>query len=503
MLASRIIKGVIMKFKVLAIDLGASSGRVMESVYNDGKISLNSVYRFSNSPVEINNSLYWNFAKLFQEIKYGIKMAFDENDEDTPIKSIGFDTWGVDYCYIDNNGDVLSLPHCYRDTRVDKFEDDFYKIISREELFKKTGVYPQKINSVLQIYSDLKSKPYLRESVDRVLFMPDLFNYLFSGIISNEYTISSTTGLMETESNKIDNELLELLGIPTKWFRDIDSPGRLLGEVKEEITSEICVEKFDVSSVCGHDTASAVLAIPSKDLSNSAFISSGTWSIVGIKTDKKYVNDEAFCAELTNEGCFDGSYRLLKNITGLWILQELQRNLSYKGNVVTFSEMVSLARTVEDNDIFINPNDAIFSTPGDMIEKIRLFLRETNQNDVSDLSHIIRIIIESLAFAYRDTIEEIEKVTKKSVDIIHMIGGGIQNELLCELTSKYSDKKVITGPIEASSIGNVLSQLIALGTIKEKDSLGIIKQSFDTREYCVKKEEFDDLKFKKYKKILG
>lgn len=468
--------------KLLAVDLGASSGRVMQGLFDGEKIELTEIHRFTNHAVSVKENLYWDVLNLFQQVKNGIAKS---SVDGIPIESIAVDTWGVDYCYVDKDGNITSNPHSHRDPRTKTYESKFYKRLSQEELFKRTGVQPSLINSINQIHADLSSKPYLKEIVDKVLFMPDLINYLLSDQMASEYTILSTSGLLDVNTGKLSNEVIEEIGIPSNWFSNISKQGKILGSLTSQLSNELNVNEFKVIAGAGHDTASAVLAIPYvHSVQETAFISSGTWSLVGIESEKPVVTDEAFHAGLTNEGSFDGNYRILKNTTGLWIYNELRRDWDLKGENLSHERLLELSKEVEDNRTYINPNAYLFSMPGNMEKKIQDYCIETNQEVPKTKGHMIRVVLESLAMSYRNTIEQIEGVTKRKVKQIQMVGGGIQNELLCQLTADFTNRKIITGPVEASSLGNIISQLVTLNVITTKeDIIKLIRNSAELKTY--------------------
>lgn len=473
--------------KLLAIDLGASSGRVMQALYDGHSLQLSEVHRFKNEPVNVNDGLYWNLLHLYGEIKQGIKKA---SLDGIPIRSISVDTWGVDYAYLDHNGDLLYQPHCYRDNRMGQYEEEFYKKFPKKDLYRLTGVQPSSINTILQIYADLQEKPHLRDCAERVLFTPDIIGYLLSGTLSNEYTIASTSGLLDITTQDWSADLLEALEIPSHWFTTPVKNGQVLREVSPRILQELRIEPFDVIAGAGHDTAAAVLAIPYASTDPTVFISCGTWSLVGMETTEPITSPEALASGLTNEGCFDGKYRILQNTTGMWIIQELQRDWRLQGEEVGFGEMVDLAREVADNHTFIHPNDATFAVPGDMEAKIKEWTRLTGQKVPETKGEVIRVVLDSLALTYRTTIEEIEHLTGEKVHYIQMVGGGIQNKLLCQLTANLTERTVLTGPIEASALGNILSQLLTLGIIQSRqEAQDIIKASETVTRYDVEPVE--------------
>ncbi|MDO4432731.1 MAG: rhamnulokinase family protein [Aerococcaceae bacterium] len=486
--------------KFLAVDLGASSGRLMQAIYNGQNLQLSEVHRFKNESVNVNDGLYWDILHLFREIKIGIKKATQDG---IPIQSISVDTWGVDYGYLDKQGDILYNPRCYRDNRMGLYEEKFYQQISKEELFYETGVQPALINSVLQIYSDLQEKPHLRESVDRVLFIPDLINYLLSGVLQNEYTISSTSGLLNIHEQNWSDKVFERLDIPKEWFSPTVNQGQLLRKLTSRITQELKIDAFNVVAGASHDTASAVLAIPYQSQQTAAFVSCGTWSLIGVELEKPVISKEAYEANITNEGCFTGEYRLLKNSTGLWIIQELQRDWTLNGENISFAEMVELAKSVTDNQVFIDPNDMIFSSPNQMENKILEFCKRTKQTLPKTKGEIIRIVLESLAFTYRHTIEQLERVTGKQIDTINIVGGGIQNVLLCQLTADFTQRKVIAGPVEASALGNVLSQMLVQEIVTSREEvIEIVRQSEDTHVYEASNDATIEARFQRYQAML-
>lgn len=472
----------LMKRNVIAVDLGASSGRIISASLEDGKMELKEQFRFSNQPVKITDSLYWDYIKIFQEIKYGLMIAQRDLDQ---IDSLSVDTWGVDYGLIGHDGKMLFTPHSYRDTRTEAFESKLYEKLTPKELFALSGVQPNLINSNFQLFADLSLHPFLKEEIADIMFMPNLVEYFFSGVKSNEFTIASTSGLLDGNTRGLSDDVLNNLGIKKEWFGNIQSSGHVLGDILPDIAEEVHLKpSIKVINGIGHDTGAAVYSLPvsAKEAQNVAFISCGTWSIVGQQTDKPIVTNEAFEAGLTNEGCFDGSNRLLQNITGLWIVQELQKEWSFKGEMVEFGTMVDEAESADHIGSYINPNAALFATPDNMEEKIIKFLKETGQKLPETRGELLQIVFESLALMYRDTIANLESITKKEIKRIYMFGGGIKNRLLVQLTANFSKKDIQTGPTEASVTGNVLAQYKTLGYIKSDDErLEIVKNSFDTR----------------------
>lgn len=488
--------------KLLAIDLGASSGRVMQGLFDGEKIELSEIHRFTNQPVSVKGSLYWDVLNLFQQVKNGIgKAALDG----IPIESLAVDTWGVDYGYLDHQGNLISNPYCHRDTRTKTYEHQFYAQLSKEAQFEKTGVQPSLINTVNQIHADLSSRPYLKEIVKSVLLMPDLVNYLLTDQLASEYTILSTSGLLDAKTGELSSEVLEQAGIPSCWFQEITRKGNVLGTITKEISESLHVNGFKVITGAGHDTASAVLAIPYINVvEETAFISSGTWSLVGMESSEPIVTKEAFHAGLTNEGTFDGNYRILKNTTGLWLYNELLRDWQLKGEEVSHELLFDLSNEVKDNETYINPNADLFSVPGNMEEKIQHYCGETNQQVPTTKGHLVRVVLESLAMSYRNTIEQLEAVSNRQLKHIQMVGGGIQNQLLCQLTADFTKREVIAGPIEASALGNIVSQLMTLKVIQSREEMiGVIRNSAALTTYQVKELVDVEKKYVQFLNVLG
>lgn len=466
---------------LIAVDLGASSGRLISGQFDGKQIKLKEQFRFSNNPVELNGSLYWDYLKIFQEIKYGLSIAMKDLSR---LDGMSVDTWGVDYGLLTKKGELLFAPHSYRDPRTDGYEQKMAGRISNSELFRRTGNQPAKINTNLQLFADIQRYPFIKDQVERVLLMPNLVNYFFSGVQENEFTIASTTGLLNADTRDWDATTLDRLEVPQHWLGKLTTGGHVSGPILPTISAELQLNSdMQVISGVGHDTASALLALPisQQDRQHVAFISCGTWSIIGRQTSKTIISDEAYQAGLTNEGCFDGSNRLLQNLTGLWIVQELQKEWSYKGEVVSFSKMVVEAEASKSNNAYIDPNAEIFTAPGGMEEKINSFLKNTQQPLPENRGQLIRIVVESLALSYKQVIDNLEHITKEPIEAIHMFGGGIQNEMLVRLTADFTGKPVITGPVEASVMGNIVSQLQVLGKLSAEATQTVMNNSFTVK----------------------
>lgn len=448
--------------RMLAVDLGASSGRVILGSYNRTSILTEELHRFPNTPVQADGHLFWNISGLFQEIKQGIKKACAKYSD---IHSISIDTWGVDYGLLDANGRLLCAPHHYRDQRVNAIRDELEELLPLKEQFRLTGNQPNPINTVYQLFADFKHNPTLADNTDKILMMPDLLHYLLSGRARAEKTIWSTSGLISAVTGAPSAEILSRLGIPDRLFAERVEAGTILGDLLPELAEELGAGSMKVIVGASHDTAAAVASIPYVRQEGVVFISCGTWSLVGMSTGQPVLSDEAYRLGFTNEGCFGGGVRLLKNITGLWLLQETQRAWAEAGSVISFEEMAALAEANGSASVLINPNDQLFRTQGDMAARIAEYCRDTGQQVPESKGAVIRVILDSLAEAYRVTISELEQLTGSSVTRIFMVGGGIQNKLLCQLTADATGKEILAGPVEASAIGNLIVQLTALGEL--------------------------------------
>jgi rhamnulokinase len=458
----------------IAFDLGASSGRMILGEYYNKSLNLKEVYRFVNTPVEMNGILYWDFPKLYQEIKNGMKILAKENVQ---VDSLSVDTWGVDFAYLDKNGDLLLLPRNYRNEEKKKYENEIYKKISRKELFEETGVYPTTINSIVQIYADLQRYPWLKEVAQTILFMPDLFNYFLSKERVTNYSIASTSALL-SKNQKWSKKIIETLNFPEKWFNQEIVNISILGEITSSEIQHECYEHTKVISGAAHDTAASILTVQN----NAVFLSCGTWSIMGIKISDPIINDKAYELELTNEGTVDGYIKLLKNINGLWILQELQRYWAENGSMYSYEELTTKAQASTFNEM-IDVEKAKFVNKCNMYQTIRDDFIERGLTPPEKVGDFVRVVINSLAEKYNEVICKLEELTQQQFEIIHMVGGGIQNELLCEFTAKKTKRSIITGPVEASAFGNVLSQLIALKLIESSEINSIISNSIELKYF--------------------
>ena len=448
--------------KVLAFDFGASSGRAIIGSFDNGKISLQEIHRFSNDPVKVNGTLYWDVLRLLHEIKQGIVKAKMAGGFD----SIGIDTWGVDFGLIDKDGRLLENPVHYRDPRTAGLVEEAFKTIPKEKLYKITGIQFMELNTLFQLISLRRQRPELLERADKMLFMPDLLAYFLTGKMCAEYSIASTSQLIDIENCTWSKELLEAFDIPESLFAPLVQPGTVLGELTDEICEELGVDKVPVISVCGHDTQSAITAVPCPE-GDFAFLSSGTWSLFGTELKTPIVDETSLKINITNEGGIDGTIGLLKNIIGLWLIQESRRQWQREGQDYSYAELEKLALKEEPFKCFIDPDAPEFTPQGNIPRRVQEFCKKTGQYVPQSGGEIMRCIYESLAMKYRLTFEKLCDCTNKDYPVIHVIGGGTKDGLLCQMTANSCDRTVKAGPIEATVMGNVAVQFMSDGTIKD------------------------------------
>lgn len=447
--------------RVLAFDFGASSGRAIIGCFDGDKITLEEVHRFSNDPVSVGGTVYWDVLRLFYEIKQGIIKAKIAGGFD----SIGIDTWGVDFGLIDSEGKLMENPVHYRDARTVGLVDEAFKTMPKEKLYGITGIQFMELNTLFQLISLKKYRPWMLERADKMLFMPDLFGYMLTGKMCAEYSIASTSQLIDLDKRTWSKEILDAFGIKESVFAPLVQPGTVLGELSKEVCEECGVDPVPVISVCGHDTQSAITSVPCED-GDFAFLSSGTWSLFGTELDKPIVNETSMNINITNEGGFDGSTGFLKNIIGLWLIQESRRQWKREGKEYSYADLEKLALAAEPFKCFIDPDAPEFVPHGNIPERVREFCRKTGQFVPKTVGEIMRCIYESLAMKYRLTFEKLRECTERDYPVIHVIGGGTKDGLLCQMTANSCDRTVKAGPIEATVMGNVAVQLMSDGSVK-------------------------------------
>lgn len=460
----------------LALDLGAESGRAIVATLDGDKLTLNEVHRFGNGPVRLPDGLHWDVLRLWSEIKTGITAAIQSGAQ--PV-GIGLDTWGVDFALLDKNGALLGNPFHYRDARTDGVVEKAFERIPRAGIFAQTGIQFMQLNTLYQLYSMSLAKSPLFDIAETFVTIPDLFNYWLSGKIANEFTNSTTTQCYNPQTRDWAKDMLEALGIPSRLFGPVSQPGTVLGPLLPEVAKETGAGAIQVVAPACHDTGSAVAAVPARN-QDFAWISSGTWSIMGAEVLRPAVDEKALAYNFTNEGGVFGTWRLSKNIMGLWLVQECRRTWRARGEDLSYDDLTRLATDAQPFLAVIDPDADLFFHPGDMPEKIRRFCAESGQPAPQTKGEIVRVALESLALKYRLTLEHVEELSGKRLDPIHIIGGGTKNRLLNQFSADCTGHAVVTGPVEATAIGNVLMQAIALGQIGSLDEArAVVRKSFD------------------------
>jgi len=491
--------------KYIAVDLGAESGRVMLSTVWRGRpglasrrhlaggreqgqdalatrLDLEEIHRFSNGPNEEDGSLRWDFHRLLTEIKVGIGKAAKAAGGE--VAGIGIDSWGVDFGLLDADGTLIENPYHYRDSRTNGMTEKAFELISKRDIYENTGLQFLPFNSVYQLLAmRLSNSPALAKA-KHLVFMADLFSYFLCGKIFAEYSLASTSQFMDMRTGQWSEEILNKLSLPMDIMPEIVESGTVVGPLTAEVTDEIGCEPIPVIAIGSHDTASAVVAVPVVGDADWAYLSSGTWSLMGIEVPQAIVNDKTFKYDFTNEGGVENTIRLLKNIMGLWPVQECRRQWQREGTDLSYAELTAMAEKAKPFTHHIDVDDSGFLAPGEMPRRINDYLTRTGQKPIDDKGQMLRAVLESLALKYRSVMEAMEDVVGKKIDVLHIVGGGIQNELLCQFTANALDKKVITGPIEATASGNILMQARATGQIKTlAEAREILRNSFELKEY--------------------
>ncbi len=469
------------ELKMLAIDLGASSGRGIVGSFDGKRLALRENHRFSNDPVITNGRMYWDILRIFHEIKQSITKTVLNGDN---VASIGIDTWGVDYALLDRFGRMLANPTHYRDTRTADIVNYVSKYIPAEQLYQTAGIQTLNFNTIYQLAADVREDPSVFDKAERLLNVPDLLNYFLTGNMANEYTILSTGALLDAKKRDYAFDLLEKLNIPNRLFGEIVQPGYRVGKLLPQVQEETGKIDADVLTVASHDTASAVIAVPTTE-EDFIYISSGTWSLMGTELKEPLINDVSRALNFTNEGGAMKTIRFLKNIMGLWLIQESRRQWKREGKEYSFAQMEAWAKECKPLRSLIDPDDASFGVPGNMPERVREFCRRTGQPVPETVGEVIRCIYESLALKYRKTAESIETLMGRKAKVIHVVGGGTKDKFLSQMTADACGIPVCAGPEEATAIGNLMMQAIAVGEVANlSEAREIISASFEVQQYA-------------------
>ncbi len=487
------------KSNFLAFDIGASSGRAILGTLENNKIELVEIHRFKNQMCKINGNYFWNIFSLFDELKTGLKKCI--SDHKIQPESIGIDTWGVDYSLVTSEGHLVGLPFAYRDHRTDKSMEEFFKILSKKETYLLSGIQFMQFNTLFQLFSSVQQNYSGLKIAESLLFTPDTLNYLFTGIKKIEYTIASTSQLLKPGKAEWEPKLFDSAGIPLQLTEEIIQPGNVLGNLLREVLEETGSASIPCIAVASHDTASAIVSVPAQG-ENWAYLSSGTWSLLGIESPVPLVSEKTLEMNFTNEGGVEGTTRFLKNIMGMWLIQECKRVWDDEGEL-DWQQIVDLSIAAEPFKSLINPDESMFLNPGNMPKAILEFCAKTNQPIPGTKGEIARCIYDSLVLKYKFTIKQIESVTGKTIEKLHIIGGGAHNIIMNQLTADAIGIPVFAGPTEATAIGNIMLQAKALGKVKSLSEIReIVQNSFEVTEYKPSPKLDWEGAYKKFEKLM-
>ena len=464
----------------LAVDLGAESGRVMLGELAGGRLTLEELRRFPNQPVELPSGFYWDAFRLFHEIQEGLSIAGRERK--LAVAGIGVDTWGVDFGLVAADGGLIDCPRHYRDPRTNGIPERLFEAVPRWEVFSRTGIQIMSINSLFQLYAMRLAGSAALNDADWLLFMPDLFNYWLTGEKRSEVTIASTSQFYDGRTRQFDAELLGKLGIPARILSELVEPGRAVGKLLPRLAAATGLGAATVYATAAHDTASAVAAVPAEGGGDWCYISSGTWSLMGVELEAPLIDRRSYELNYTNEAGVEGRTRLLKNIAGLWLLQECRRAWAATGDRFGYEELVEMAEKAGPAKAIVDPDD--FLQPGNMPNRIADWCRARRLPPPQTPGEFCRVILESLAHRYREVLEGLEKLTGRQIRTIHIVGGGSRNALLNRLVAQVTGRTVVAGPVEATAAGNVLVQAIGAGEVRNlEEARAIVRRSLEIRTF--------------------
>jgi rhamnulokinase len=485
---------------MVSVDLGAQSGRVALGRFDGETLTVSELHRFRNVPVRVHETLHWDALRLYDGILDGLRAATRETGG--RVDSVGIDTWGLDFGLLDRVGRLVSNPVHHRDRRTDGAMEQVFARVPARELYERTGIQLMALNSVFQLWALVSAEDPALEVAETILMIPDLFHYWLSGVKACEFTDATTSQCYDPRAGGWAVDVLERLGIPSRLFPEIVPPATVLGPLREDVEEETRLRDAVVVAPASHDTGSAVAAVPFRR-PGSAYISSGTWSLVGVEVPEPVIDDRTFAANLTNEGGVEGTFRLLRNVTGLWLLHECQRTWALEGEEWEFADLVAMAQSAPPLAALIDPNEPAFIPPGDMPARIREFCSSTSQQPPEGPGAVVRCVLESLALKYRHTIELLETATGVSPPEIHVVGGGALNRALCQWTADASGLLVLAGPVEATQIGNLAAQAMALGELGSlEEARDVVRNSFSPVEYEPRERGLWDDAYRRYMSLV-
>jgi rhamnulokinase len=472
---------------LLALDLGSESGRAILGLLDGQRLALSEIHRFPNRPVRLPSGdgtgyrLHWDVLRLWTEIKRGLALAVREPRVE--LSGVGLDTWGVDFGLLDRRGELISNPTHYRDSQTDGMLEEAFRRVDRAEIFEQTGIQFMQLNSLYQLLSMVLARSPVLDVAATFLTMPDLFNYWLAGLRVCEFSMATTTQCYDPRKGDWAISLLERLDVPTHIFPEIVTPGTVLGGLLPAVAEEVGATDLPVIAPVCHDTGSAVAAVPARG-DDFVYISSGTWSLMGVELPEPVINEKSLALNITNEGGYGGTFRFLKNIDGLWLVQECRRTWAEQGETFSYDELTKMATQAAPLQCFVDPDDDSFLRPGDMPGRIRAYCQKTEQPVPRSKGAVVRCALESLALKYRWVLERLEVILGRRLGPIHIIGGGAQNRLLNQFTADATGRSVIAGPVEATAIGNLVVQAMALGILESlEEGRQVVRDSFDVTAY--------------------
>jgi rhamnulokinase len=481
----------------LAFDLGAESGRAILGTLDDNRILLRELTRFPTGMLFANGYYRWNIYRFYEEMLAAMSKVSAEKSN--PL-SVGFDTWGVDFALLAEDGSFLDMPVCYRDPRTNGMMEAFFQLIPREEVYQLTGIQFMQLNTLFQLYSLVHNHSPLLRMAAHLLFVPDIFHYLFTGVRKSEFTFATTSQLFNPRKNGWETKFFDTMNLPVSLMQEIVQPGTFIGHIKDEIGKNTGLGQVPVVAVATHDTGSAIAAVPAKG-KNWAYISSGTWSLMGIESTVPLINEKTYSFNLTNEGGVEHTFRVLKNIMGLWLIQQCRA--AWGKEKLSYGDIVELSKKARPFSAFIDPDAPAFLNPPNMPAAIIQYCRSTNQNVPEDEGSISRIVYESLALKYRFVLDQLREVAGFPIETIFIIGGGVQNEFLCQCTADACGIPVVTGPSEGTALGNIMVQALAAGKVGSRSEIReIIRNSFQLRTYEPLQTSAWEAAYEKFKKIV-
>lgn len=478
--------------KFFAVDLGATSGRTILGTLSDGNLDLRELTRFPNNIIEVGGHFYWDIYALYHEIIRGLKVVAQEKIE---IESIGIDTWGVDFACFGKDGGLMRSPYCYRDPHTFSAMKEFFEVMPKEKVYDITGIQFLNFNSLFQLYALKRDKSSALEAADKILFIPDALSYMLTGNMVTEYTIASTSQMLDPRTKRFNKELMDAVGVTEEQFGRFVFPGEQVGTLSEEVQKQTNLGAIPVIAVAGHDTGSAVAAVPAQN-EHFAYLSSGTWSLMGIEVKDAIITPQSYKVNFTNEGGVEGTTRFLKNICGMWLLERCRKEWTTD---YSYSELIEAAMKAPAFRSLINPDDACFANPDRMIEAIQNYCNQTNQPIPETYGELTRCIFESLSLRYKQVFGWMQEMSPFPIEKLHVIGGGSKNNVLNQFTANALGIPVVAGPSEATAIGNIMLQAKAVGMVDDIQSMRcLIASSIETTEFIPQDTEIWENAFAKF-----